>query len=524
MIMKHKYTVVWAFSLLALCTAHAAPKQKTNFLVITADDMNWDSVGCFGAPMKNLTPNIDKLASQGIRFDQAHVASTVCMPSRNALNSGRLPHRSGGEGFHHFRFPDVPTIPNILTKHGYKVGILGKVNHSTPYENTPWDLAEEIGRNTPDIKAKAAAFVESSKADGKPFYLIVNSHDPHRPYYRHTAEGTEIKGRKGKPGNSHPSRVIHPDEVVVPKFVPDTPAVRNELADYYCSVRRCDDVVGAVLAMLDEKGLAKDTLVFFLSDHGMGAPSAKGNAYLNSTKTPMVARWPGRIKPGQVCQDYASSLDILPTLLDTAKISSPGGFDGVSLVPAFQGLELKGRGDIFFTQFYTNIGKNLFNMRTAHRGKFAYTYNTFHNGDRLYSGSSLGGSFFQSMVDAGKTDPKWAARAEHILRRTPEELYDIEKDPSCMKNLIDNPEYAEITKKFRKEMGNHLKAVSDPVEPVYATYIETGSVEKMWSEYEKVVEATDMIGHIPNPVNMERWLDPEGYAAAKKARKSKSKK
>jgi N-sulfoglucosamine sulfohydrolase len=517
--MEMKRATLLFISLAAFLSAEAGP---VNFLVITADDMNWDSVGCFGAPMKNLTPSIDKLAAQGIRFDRAHVASTVCMPSRNALNSGRLPHRSGGEGFHHFRHPDVPTIPNVLTRNGYKVGILGKVKHSTPYEDTPWDLAEEVGRSTPDIKARAGEFIASAKTDGKPFYLIVNSHDPHRPYYKHTAEGTEIKSRKGKPANSHPSRVIHPDEVVVPDFVPDTPAVREELANYYCSVRRCDDVVGALMDMLDEKGIADETLVFFLSDHGMGAPSAKGNAYLNSTKTPLVARWPGKIKPGQVdTQNFTSSLDLFPTLLDLAGIPSPGGFDGVSLKPAFQGLELKNRGDVFFTQFYTNVGKNLFNMRTAYKGKFAYTYNTFHNGDRLYSGSSLGGSFFQSMVDAGKTDPKWAARAEHILRRTPEELYDIEKDPSCMNNLIGNPEYAPVIKTFQKAMTAHLKAVSDPVEPVYSTYVRTGSVEKMRAEYEKVVESTDMIGHIPNPIDMEKYTDPEGYKAKRNARKKK---
>ncbi len=495
---------------LALATALVAGATPVNVLVITADDMNWDSVGCFGAPMKDLTPNIDRLAAEGIRFERAHVASTVCMPSRNALNSGRLPHRSGGEGFHYFRFPDVPTIPDTLKKHSYKVGILGKVKHSTPYKDTPWDHAEEIGRNTEQFYDKAGAFIDSAEKDGKPFYLIVNSHDPHRPYYSHSREGKTIKGRNGNPPSSHPSRVFHPDEVFVPVFLPDTPPVRDELADYYCSVRRCDDVVGRLIDLLDEKGIADNTIVFFLSDHGMGAPSAKGNAYYNSTKTPLVVRWPGRIKAGSVDdRNFVSILDIFPTLLDAAGLPSPVGFDGLSLLPAFRGEQLKGRGEIFFTQFYTNIGKNQFNMRTALTRKYAYTYNTFYNGERLYSGSSLGGNFFKSMLEAGRTDPKWAARAEHILRRAPEELYDLEKDPACMHNLADNPEYATLIETFRRATVVHMKETRDPVESVYAAWLKTGSVEKMRAEYEKVIKTSGLVGRIPRVTKKNQALDSE---------------
>ena len=490
-----KLPSIFGAALLGILAAQAEP---VNVLVITADDMNWNSLGCFGAEMPGTTPNIDRLASQGMRFNRAHVASTVCMPSRNALNSGRLPHRSGGEGFHHFRIPDLPTIPHTLAKHGYHVGILGKVGHSTPYADTPWALAEEVGRNTEQIAEKAAAFIDEASSMQKPFYLIVNSHDPHRPYYKYKNEGKAMPSRKGKVPNSHPSRVFKPNEVVVPGFLPDTKDVRDELAGYYCSVRRCDDVVGHVVDMLDEKGLAENTIVFYLSDHGMGAPSAKGNAYYNSTRTPMIARWTGKIEPGSVDdRNFVSSMDLFPTLLEAAGIPSPGGFDGTSLLPAFKGQALAGRSGMFFTQFYTNIGKNLFNMRTALTTDFSYTYNTFYTGEKLYSGSSLGGNFFKSMLAAGEKDPKWAERADFILRRAPEELYDLRKDPDCMNNLVKNPEYAQQVQLFRNAMTRHMQTVEDPVAPVYTTWVETGSVEKMHAEYEKVAENAGMIGHLP---------------------------
>lgn len=307
-----------------------------------------------------------------------------------------------------------------------------------------------------------------------------------------------MRSRNGKPPNSHPSRVFKPDEVIVPGFLPDTKEVRKELTDYYCSVRRCDDLVGRLMDMLDQKGLASDTIVFFLSDHGMGAPSAKGNAYLNSTKTPLIVRWPGKIKPGSLDdQNFVSTIDIFPTLLAAADIKSPGGFDGISLLPAFKGESLNNRGDIFFTHFYTNVGKNLFNMRTALTEDFAYTYNTFHTGAPLYSGSSLGGNFFKSMQAAGETNPKWAARADFILRRAPEELYDLRKDPDCMNNLAEKPEYKPMLKKFRTAMAGNMKTTIDPVAPVYRTWLETESVEAMHEKYVEVAETTDMIGHLP---------------------------
>ena len=522
--MKNKMTPLIGILTLALA-AGAAPPKKLNILVITADDMNWNSVGCFGSPMKDTTPNIDKLASQGMRFDHAHVATTVCMPSRNALNSGRLPHRSGGEGFHHFRFPNIPTIPSVLTKNGYKVGVLGKVAHSTPYEDTPWDMAEEMGRNTELFYEKSAAFIDSAQKEGKPFYLIVNSHDPHRPYYNHKLEGTPLKSRKGKPADSHPSRVFHPDEVFVPGFLPDIAPVREELADYYSSVRRCDDVVGRMLDLIDDKKLADNTMVVYWSDHGMAAPSAKANAYLNSTKTPLIIRWPKHIQPGSVdSQNFVSIMDIFPTILAATHIKSPGGFDGISLMPAFKGEKLKDRGELFFTQFYATIGKSQFNMRTALTHQFSYTFNTFYNGDRLYNSSSLGGNFFKSMVALGKTDPKWAARAEFILRRAPEELYDIQKDPDCMNNLAGSPEYAEVMKKFRKAMATHMKATNDPVEPVFDTYQATDSIEAMRKSYEQVMEDSGLIGRIPREVDMEKWTDPKAFKAKKDAAKTKRKK
>ena len=264
--------------------------NKTNFLIITADDMNWDSVGCYGSKLNDVTPAIDKLASQGIMFEQAHVASTACYPSRSAISTGRRGHRSGGEGFFYLRFPNIPTVQQLLHDNGYKVGILGKVKHSTPYEDTPWDTAIEMKRDTNEFAKETAKFIDSSIKEKKPFYLIINSHDPHRPYYNIE------KG--GKTPGETPSKIFKPDEIPIHPTIPDHPKVRFEQACYYSSVRRFDDVVAASVKVLEDRGIAKNTVLILLSDHGMAGPSAKSNCYTQSTRTPFIIRWDKSIKAG----------------------------------------------------------------------------------------------------------------------------------------------------------------------------------------------------------------------------------
>ncbi|MGB0369976.1 MAG: sulfatase family protein [Opitutales bacterium] len=495
---------------LFICSS--ALQAAPNFLIITADDMNWDSVGAYGCTLPDTTPNIDRLAQEGILYDQAHVASTACMPSRNAINTGRFPHRSGGEGFQHLRFPDVPTIPAVLHEAGYFVGILGKVNHSTPYKDTPWDFAEEIGRNTEQFYTKSKGVIETAQAAGKPFYLIVNSHDPHRPYFKHQNKDKAPVPRNGKAPNSIPSRVFMPDEVPVPEDFPDHPEIRYELADYFSTVRRCDDVVGRMMDLVNDLGIADNTIVMFLSDHGMATPTAKSNAYQDSTRTPFIIRWPGKTPAGMVYdKSFVSALDIFPTLLDAADIPNPGDMDGVSLLPTFQGEALPER-DTWVTAYYASIARNQFNMRTRLDGRYSYTFNPFYTGEPTYRSSALGGRVFRTMYEVGKTDPEWKARAEFIVTRTPEELYDLEKDPKGLNNLIDNPEYAELIEENRKAMRAWMVKTEDPIVQTFDAYTEDFSPDSLIETYSSNLAESGMIGKAP------RTFDP---SKSKKDRKKK---
>jgi len=436
----------------------------TNFVLIMADDMNWDAVGAFGCPTEGTTPNLDRLASEGLRFNYGHVTIAVCQPSRSALMTGRYPHLSGGEGFYRLRHERVPILPEILRNEGFEVGILGKLTHSTPYEAFKWDMEYDQGdlgqgRNPEVYYQHAKDFVQGAVGNGRSFFLMANSHDPHRPFYGN--DKAEWYSELGPPAVP-PSRIFDPDEIVIPEFLPDIPEVRLEIAEYYNSVRRCDDMVGRVLDVLDEVGVAENTLVMFLSDNGMAFPFAKTNCYLNSTRTPWLARWPAVIEAGRVdSEHFISAVDYLPIVLDTLGVAIPEGVNGSSRLPVLHGEKQEGCTQTF-TQFHQTAGRRNYPMRCVQTRHFGYIFNPWSDGEREFRNESQNGRSWKAMKEAEGNDPDLAARNRLFTHRVLEELYDFENDPHALNNLIDDPEYADEVEKLRYTLEEWMVNVDDP--------------------------------------------------------------
>ncbi|MCC7407995.1 MAG: sulfatase [Phycisphaeraceae bacterium] len=438
--------------------------SQPNVLLITADDMNWDAVGAFGCPVPGTTPNIDRLAAEGIRFNHAHVTISVCQPSRNTMLTGLYPHHHGGEGFYNLRHPGIATLPGVLREAGYSVGLLGKVSHSTPYADFKWDttygeLDMGHGRNPAIYRQHALTFVRRAMHQNKPFFLMANSHDPHRPFfgndipywYQPHSEAVAV----------HPSRVFKPEEVTTPGFLADLPEVRREIAEYYSSVRRCDDTVSGLLDVLEETGQAQNTLVIFLSDNGMAFPFAKTNCYLNSTRTPWVMRWPGQIRPGSVeSEQMISGIDLMPTVLDALGIQGPA-MDGRSFLPVLRGEKQDGRERVF-TQFYQTSAKRNYPIRCVQSRQFGYLFNPWSNGTRRFKNESQDGRTFNAMNEAAVNDPQIARRVQLFLYRVPEEFYDFGNDPNALNNLIDDPAYADELAKMRATLEDWMIQTQDP--------------------------------------------------------------
>jgi N-sulfoglucosamine sulfohydrolase len=442
--------------------------ERLNVLLITADDMNYDSLGVTGCRIPGITPNIDRLAGEGLRFEYAYVTVSNCQPSRSVLMTGRYPHRNGAMGFGPIR-QDVPTLEESLAAAGYVNGIFGKVQHLAPAAKFHWDTvvdAADLGQGrSPELYYQhAKAFFEKSRDAGRPFFLMANSQDPHRPF-----AGTEPaklrprQQRRAQGGGFPDAKVLYsPEQMTVPCFLADLPAVRTELTQFYTSVHRCDQTVGQILKALRDAGAEDRTLVMFLSDNGMPFPFAKTNCYLSSDRTPWIVRWPGKVRPGLESRQMISGVDFMPTILEAAGVKPVEGLDGRSFLPAMLGHEQAGR-DSVYTVMNETAGRGEFPIRAVQTRRFGYIFNAWSDGKKRFVSESTGTPTYKAMAEAGAKDPEIAARIHFLDYRVPEELYDYATDPCALHNLVDDPKFRADRDRLRQEMLRYMQGSNDPV-------------------------------------------------------------
>jgi len=425
-----------------------------NILLITADDLNWDSLGISGAGAPDPTPNLDRLASEGIRFEQAHVASAVCIPSRAALFTGLYPHNNGAQGFEPIR-PEVTPLTEFLYYARYRNGIIGKVTHLRPMERFFWheiyhEDALGFGRDPRAYYRATKEFIETAEAAGLPFFLMANIHDPHRPFHGSRAEAEEFADRLGE--IPPPSRIYSAEEVQVPAFLPDLPEVRTEVAQYFSSVRRCDDSVGAILKGLEKSGATDHTIVVFLSDNGMSFPFAKTTCYPNGTRTPLIIRWPGLIGAGRVDREsFISGIDMTPTILELLGMAVPLGLDGTSYRRLLRGRAQQKR-EILVTSLHATAAERLYPTRALHHDRYVYIYNAWSNRRTEFIAEPQKGLTWAAMVREAEKDTAIADRVDLYRFRVREELYDVESDPHALQNYAQSPEYRAVLEESRDLM------------------------------------------------------------------------
>lgn len=468
--MKRCFAILFTAFLATYNVPHLEAAQKLNLLIVTVDDMSADSIGAFGCKLPDTTPNIDRLATEGLRFRHAHVQVGNCMPSRNVMWSGRYPHNNGVEGFYQVPDADYPVLADLMQQAGYFTAIRHKVSHSTPYHPYPsWDLVlDDLPDGTKAHVKDPVSYgvstsrgIEGAKAEGKPFCLVINIADPHKPFY--------AEGRRGEtiPDPHVPTRVFTPEEPPTPGFLFEDPVVSKELSHYYSSVRRADDGAGHILKALEESGQADNTVVMFLSDHGMPLPFAKTQLYHHSTHTPLIVRWPGVTKPGTIDREHmVSAVDFLPTLLDVLGLEHPEGIDGSSFAPLLKGESQDGR-DLVIKEYNENAGGSRDPMRAVQTKKLLYLFNPWSNGERVMATATTGTPTYRRMAELATTDEWIAARHDLYQHRVVEELYDIEKDPNCLSNLIDASDHQEELARLRSELDSWMVRTGDHILDVF---------------------------------------------------------
>ncbi len=470
---------------------HLVIGQQPNVLIITVDDMNYNSCRTMGGAVEGATPTIDSLIRRSKLFTRGYISTAVCVPSRTSMMTASYPHRvsqwdgfgkpASGEKVPQSGYdikPGTPTLTKSMKAAGYVTAILAKDNHHRPYEEFPWDLAYghskypdlKHGRDAELYASRTREVIQMAKGRNAPFFLVANAGDPHRPFPASEAENKMVE--RGRYGGKIPlpEKVFDPDEIKVPGFLPDLPDIRKEVAQYYSGVRRADDCVASVLGSLRESGLEDETIIIFLSDHGMPFPFAKECCYMNGTRTPIAVRWPGRTAPGsRDSTHFISALDLAPTILDGLDLSPMSGIDGRSFAPLLEGKKQSGRDRVFTVYHYTPSHEPI-PQRAVTLGDYTYIFNAFAAESKYFScGDPRGGYTYGAMQRAAEDSPEIAARVKLYDYRVPEELFNDRKDPNSLDNVLRKDK--KLLKTMRKMLAVWMEEKEDPLLPYYLDYL-----------------------------------------------------
>jgi N-sulfoglucosamine sulfohydrolase len=312
---------------------------KPNIVLFLADDQSvWD-LGCYGNPAIR-TPKMDQLASEGLRFNRAFTSTAMCAPSRSMLYTGLFPHRNGCHMNHGTTREGVKSLPHYLKPLGYRVVLAGKT-HIKPKSAYPFEY----------ISQKDIDKVILGK---QPYCLIIASQEPHTPH------------QQGK---------YKPEDVTVPPYIPDIPAVRKDLAGYFTDIDSLDSELGQALALVKASGKEKDTLFIYTSDHG-NSLMAKWTCYESGLRVPMIVRWPGHIEPGSQTDAMISFVDVLPTFIEVAGGKVPDKIDGQSFLAVLTGKQKEHRKWIYGTHTNQGIISGLpYPVRSVRNERYKYIRN-----------------------------------------------------------------------------------------------------------------------------------------------------
>jgi N-sulfoglucosamine sulfohydrolase len=467
-------------------------QERPNILLITADDMNWNSVGVYNSTVAGSTPNIDRLASQGMKFDYAYVPIALSTPSRQVMLSGNHSHQTMTRCFTEIERVG-PTLPDILKQNGY---FIANINKQQDFYD--WDIAiteneSGRGRDIPFQKRAVAGIIEEAKEN--PWFIMMNFNDPHRSFSGSKAEKESITytDLKNTGRLSTPSKVFTPEEIDVPGFLPDLPDIRKEMSEYYSSVRRADDGVGAVLEALKASGQEDNTIVVFMSDNGISMPYSKLNCYQTSLRVPLIVKYPGKIKEGaRNDRDIVSSVDLAPTLLDLIGLKIPGYMAGKSFKPLLEGKSQEGR-NYTVGYYYRNLRQdNMFPEFAIHMRDWVYIYNPWVDGKKEVHNSDYTSSLTLAAIwNAAETSQFIKKRSDFHKYRIIEELYNVRQDPNSLINLAYDNEFAENVKDMRQLLVNWMEETKHP------------ALELMKDPYNKELIAKYMAWEKENAIKQE---------------------
>ena len=422
----------------ALVLSPLGATGKPNFLLIIADDCTWSDLEIHGGQAK--TPNLKKLASEGMTFERCFQSSPTCSPTRHNLFTGLYPVKSGAWPNHTMAYDHVKSIAHYLQAGGYRTHLSGKT-HIAPKMVFPFEYS--AAGNNPDLAA-IGTFLGECKEGGKPFLLVAASNEPHSPH------------------NKGDASAYPPGEIKLSPIQADTPATRRALSAYFAEITFFDSQVGEILATLDQSGLRENTIVIVLSEQGYELPYAKWTCYDAGLHSACVVRWPGKLKPASTSKALVEYTDIVPTFLEAAGLPRPEGLDGKSFLPVLEGTAETHREFTYAqeTSKGINHGPVHYGIRSIRGTRYRYIRNL--TPEVTFQNAVTPGKVFQSWIRAGESGNPHAARlAREFQHRPAEELYDCEADPWNRKNLIGDHSLAPLVADLKSRLDAWMKSQGD---------------------------------------------------------------
>ena len=429
------------------------PPRPPNILLAIADDWSWPHAGVYGDPTVK-TPVFDRVAREGALFTRAFAAAPSCTPSRAALLTGRYPHQLEEGGVLHGFLPEkFPVYTDLLERAGYYVG----------HTRKGWGPGRfEPGGRTRNPAGPAFSDFETflrGRRAPQPFAFWFGSQDPHRPYEEGSgaASGIDIAS------------------IRVPAFLPDTPEVRRDLADYYFEVQRFDRELGEILERLRTLGELDNTLIVVTADNGMPFPRAKANVYDAGARVPLAMRWPGRVRAGLATDAFINLSDLAPTFLDAGGLKPPGSMSARSILPIAAGGGSRGRDKVFLErERHANVrkGELSYPVRAVRTADWLYIRNL--RPDRWPAGDpemyfsvgpygDIDGGPSKTLMLERPNDPVVARSFELATAKRPvEELYDLRVDRDQLDNVADDPGSSAAKAQLRQVLDEWMRTTEDP--------------------------------------------------------------
>jgi uncharacterized sulfatase len=463
--------------------AFAQGRRQPNILWITCEDLS-PILGCYGDRYAS-TPNLDRLATQGVRYSHAFSAASVCAPARSTLITGTFATSLGTQHLRGIQpLPaGVTCFPEYLRKAGYYCSNNEKQDYNFVAPPGAWD------------ESSGTAHWRKRKA-GQPFFSVFNIMATHQGQIRYSREQFEKLSASLKPEQRY-----DPARAPLPPYYPDTPVTRLNIAELYTQTTLMDARVGRILEELEADGLARDTIVFFFSDHGTGLPRGKRWLHDSGTRVPFIVRFPEPMasmapgKPGAVESRMVSFVDFAPTVLTLAGVKPPASMQG----GAFLGESpAKPRETVHFIR--DRVDEVLEISRSARDRRYQYIRNYLPHRPRMqHSDYSELGLVRQELRRLHREEKLRGDEAWLMAPVKPaEELYDVQADPHQLRNLAGSPEHDIVLKRLRADMRAWMIRTRDTgllPEPEMMARAGGGSPRDIRDfPIERILDAAELVG------------------------------